>query len=65
MWNDEIVEEVRQVADQYAKEHHYNIDEICNDLKAKEKASRRPVACFSPKRPPQYMLPPDNKADAA
>jgi len=65
MWNDEIVEEIRQVADQYAKEHHYNINEIYDDLKTKEQASGRQIVCFTPKRPLQYAVPPDKKAVAA
>ena len=65
MWNDEIVDEVRQVADQYAKEHHYDIDEIYHDLKAKEQASGRQLVCFPPKRPTPSVNTPDNKADAA
>ena len=65
MWNDEIVEEVRQAADQYAREHHYDINEIYNDLKIKEQASGRLLVSFTPKRPRQYTAPSVNKADAA
>jgi len=64
MWNDEIVEEVRQVADQYAKEHHYDINDIYEDLKTKEQASGRQVVCFTPKLPTQDTTPLDKTADA-
>ena len=35
---DPVVEEVRAVRDKHAKKFHYNLAEICADLKEKEKA---------------------------
>ena len=65
MWNDEIVEEVRRVRDAYAKEHHYDIDEMFRDLKAQERESGRTVVCTPPQRPTQSEIASYNKADAA
>ena len=36
MWNDEIVDEVRRVREQYVAEHHDDLDEIYRDLLTKE-----------------------------
>ena len=49
MWKDEIVEEVRHARERYVAEHHDDIDEIYNDLKAKEQASGRTIISFSAK----------------
>ena len=32
MYRDEDIEEVWQIRDEYAKEHHHNLDEIVEDL---------------------------------
>jgi len=63
MWEDEIVAEVRQAGEKYAAEHHNDIDEIYRDIKAKERASGRPMVSFPPKRP-QSASPGEN-VDAA
>lgn len=65
MWNDEIVEDIRRVRDQYAREHHYDIDEIAKDIKAKQQASEHPLVCFPPKRPSSGIKPGDENVDAA
>ena len=36
MWNDEIVEETRQVRDQYAAKFNYDLEAIYRDLKKQE-----------------------------
>jgi len=41
MYQDPIVEEIRQIRDAHAKRFNYDLDEIFKDLKAKEKASAR------------------------
>jgi len=64
MWNDEIVAEVRRIREEYAAEHNNDIDEIYRDIKAKERASGRPVVSFPPKRPPK-MRADDKNVDAA
>ena len=38
---DPIVKEVREIRDQLAAKHHYNIDELCRFLREQEKSSGR------------------------
>jgi len=64
MWEDEIVAEVHRAGEKYVAEHHGDIDEIYLDLKAKERASGRPVVSFPPKRPPKIRVD-DENVDAA
>jgi len=41
MWRDPIVEEVRAIRDQYAKQFDYDLRAIQRDLKARERARRQ------------------------
>ena len=50
MWQDPIVEEVRQLREAYAEEFDYDLWAIHRDLKAQEEASGRKVVSFPPKR---------------
>ena len=45
-WNDEIVEEVRRVRDEYAKKFNYDISAICADIRRKQAKSDRKVVSF-------------------
>jgi hypothetical protein len=65
MCNDEIVAEVRKAREEYVADHHGDIDEIYNDLKAKEQASERSVVCFPPKRPSQSIISHKEDVDTA
>ena len=38
MWNDPIVDEVRKVRDEHAKEFNYDLQAIVADLKKQQKA---------------------------
>jgi hypothetical protein len=38
MYKDDIITEVRQNRDAYAREHHYNLDEIVADLRKREQS---------------------------
>lgn len=51
MNKDPVVEEVRKIRDEYAKEFDYDLDAICRDLVEKQKHSRRQVVSFPPNRP--------------
>jgi transposase len=51
MWKDEIVEEVRRNRDAYAARFNYDLNTIYQDLKAKERRSKRKLVSFSPKQP--------------
>lgn len=43
IWNDEIVEEVRRVRDEYAAKFNYDISAICADIRQKQKAGGREI----------------------
>ena len=47
---DPIVEEVRRVRDEYARQFNYNLDAICDDLRKKQDQKGRKVVSFPPKR---------------
>ena len=36
MYRDEVIEEVWRIRDEYAKEHHNNLDEIVEDLRRRQ-----------------------------
>jgi len=51
MWEDEIVEETRRLREEYAAKFRYDLEAIYEDLKDKEKQSRRQVVSLQPKEP--------------
>lgn len=51
MWNDEIVEETRQVRDHYAAKFDYNLDAIYRDLKKQEAQNPEKFMSLPPKQP--------------
>jgi hypothetical protein len=50
MWKDEIVEEIHQIREAYAKSFNYDLDAIFEDLRKKEAESGREVVSLSRKR---------------
>jgi hypothetical protein len=48
---DSVVQEVRRIRDEYARQFGYDLKSICRDLKAQEQASGRQVVSFPPRRP--------------
>jgi hypothetical protein len=50
MWKDNIVEQVREVRQEYAKRFNYDLDRIYADLKKQESKSRRRTVSLPPKR---------------
>ncbi|MUL36844.1 hypothetical protein [Gloeocapsopsis dulcis] len=50
MWKDEIVEEIHQIREAYAKSFNYDLDAIFEDLRKKESESGREVVSLSRKR---------------
>jgi hypothetical protein len=50
MWNDEIVEEIHQIREAYAKSFNYNLDAMFEDLRKKEAESGREVVSLSRRR---------------
>lgn len=51
MWNDEIVEETRQVRDRYAVKFNYDLDAIYRDLKKQEEQNPEKFTSLRPKQP--------------
>ena len=51
MWEDEIVKETRRLREEYAAKFRYDLEAIYEDLKDKEKQSRRQVVSLQPKEP--------------
>ena len=49
IWIDEIVEEIHQIREAYAKSFNYNLDLIFEDLRKKEAESGREVVNLSKK----------------
>ena len=49
MWKDEIVEEIHQIREAYAKSLNYDLDAIFADLRKKEAESGREVVSLSRK----------------
>jgi hypothetical protein len=50
MWKDPVVEEVRAIRDEYARQFNYDIEAICRDLRDQENQSDREVVTLPPKR---------------
>jgi hypothetical protein len=49
MWKDEIIEEIHQIREAYAKSLNYDLDAIFEDLRKKEAESGRKVVSLSRK----------------
>jgi hypothetical protein len=49
MWKDEIVEEIHQIREEYAKSFNYDLDSIFADLRKKQAESGREVVSLSRK----------------
>ena len=53
---DPIVEEIRRIRQEHAKRFGFDLDAIFEDLKEKERSSRRKVVSREP-RPPKPVIP--------
>ena len=51
MWEDEIVEEVRRVRNEYAAKFNHDLEAIYKDIKEQEKKNQRRVVSLPPKKP--------------
>ena len=51
MWEDEIVEEVRKVREEYAARFNHNLEAIYQDIKEQEKQNQRKVVSLPPRKP--------------
>ena len=51
MWNDPIVEEVRNARNEHAKKFNYDLNAIFADLKKQQKSSKRKFVTLPPRKP--------------
>lgn len=51
MWNDPIVEEMRNARNEHAKKFNYDLNAIFADLKKQKKASKRKFVTLPPRKP--------------
>jgi hypothetical protein len=51
MFTDPIVEEVRRVREEYAKQFNYDLHAIADDLRRQEQLHPERLVSFPPKRP--------------
>lgn len=65
MWKDPVVEEVRAIRDEYAREFNYDIDAICRDLRAQESRGDHEVVALPPKRVVPSGSKPSTEGEAA
>jgi hypothetical protein len=59
MYKDSIVEEVRSIREDYAREFGYDLHAICEDLRKYSHESGRPVVRLQPKRVRHQRKPSD------
>lgn len=52
MWRDPVVEEVRKLRDEYAKQFDYDLKRIFQDLQEQERQGDREVVSLKPRRSP-------------
>uniref|UniRef100_UPI00405625F8 hypothetical protein n=1 Tax=Candidatus Electronema sp. TaxID=2698783 RepID=UPI00405625F8 len=50
MIEDQIVEEVRRIRNEYAKQFNYDLDAVCRDLQQKQERSGRTLVSFAPRK---------------
>jgi hypothetical protein len=50
MSRDSIVDEVRAIRDEYARQFNYDVQAMCRDLKEQERASGRKTLSLPPRR---------------
>ena len=51
MYRDEVIEEVWRIRDEYVKRHHYNLDEIVEDLRRRQAEHPEKVVVRRRQRP--------------
>lgn len=49
MWRDPIVEQVRELREQYAARFNHDLKAICRDLRERQRAGGRKVVSLPPK----------------
>lgn len=56
MWRDPIVEEIRQLRQQYAAQFNHDLKAICQDLRERQKKSGRKVVTLPPRPARQVKM---------
>ena len=58
---DDVLREVRQIREAYAKQFAYDLQAIHRDLKEQEKASGRRLVSLPPRRPKPVVTDPESR----
>ncbi len=61
MWKDPIVEETRELRDEYARQLNYDVNAIFEDIIRSQRESGKKFVSFPPRKPPKIQAP-SNKA---
>ena len=51
MWNDPIVEEVREIRNAHARKFNYDLNAIAADLRKQQQAGKGKIVSLPPKKP--------------
>ena len=51
MWRDQIIEELHEIREDYARKFNFDIHAICRDIQEKQAQSGRKVISFPPRSP--------------
>lgn len=65
MWQDPIVEEVRRIRDEHAKQFNYDLHAICEDFRRKQSSSGHTVVSRQPRRPANHVAQQGASADSS
>jgi len=51
MWKDPIIEEIRQLREQYASQFNHDFERIFQDIQKRQMQEGKTLVCFPPRRP--------------
>jgi hypothetical protein len=51
MWHDPVIEETRKLRDEYASQHHHDIDSIFEDIQKRQATAEKKMVSFPPRKP--------------
>lgn len=50
MWQDPVIEETRKLRDEYASQHHHDIDAIVEDIQKRQAKAGKKIVAFPPRK---------------
>ncbi len=60
---DTIIQEIRNTRDELAKRFHYDMHELCAELRREQELGLAPVVNFSTERVPSEFVPPEHSLE--